>query len=92
MPRADKTLDRMQADPLDWRMSSFEAVAAARGVNIRNPGGKPCSLRASRRPRSGIRPGMTANQADLCPPLCCVHRGGASFAMSILDIARRHDE
>ena len=39
MPRADKTLDRMQANPRDWRMGSLEAVAAAHGVNIRKSGG-----------------------------------------------------
>jgi hypothetical protein len=39
MPRADKTLDRMRANPRDWRMRSLEAVAAAYGVNIRKPGG-----------------------------------------------------
>ena len=39
MPRADRTLDRMRANPRDWRIGSLEAVAAAHGVNIRTPGG-----------------------------------------------------
>jgi hypothetical protein len=39
MPRADKTLDRMRANPRDWRMRSLEAVAAGHGVNVRKPGG-----------------------------------------------------
>lgn len=39
MPRADKTLADMRANPRDWRITSLEAVAAAFGVNIRKPGG-----------------------------------------------------
>jgi antitoxin HicB len=39
MPRADKTLDAMRANPRDWRIASLEAVAAAHGVNVRKPGG-----------------------------------------------------
>jgi len=39
MPRADRTLDRMRANPRDWRIRSLEAVAAAHGVNVRKPGG-----------------------------------------------------
>ena len=39
MPRADKTLDAMRANPRDWRIASLEAVARASGVNIRKPGG-----------------------------------------------------
>ncbi len=39
MPRADRTLDRMRANPRDWRIASLEAVAAAHGVNVRKPGG-----------------------------------------------------
>lgn len=39
MPRADRTLDRMRSNPCDWQIASFEAVAAAHGVNIRKPGG-----------------------------------------------------
>jgi len=39
MPRADKTLDRMRANPRDWRIGRLEAVAAARGINVRKPGG-----------------------------------------------------
>jgi hypothetical protein len=34
MPRNDKTLDRMRANPRDWRIASLEAVAAAHRVNI----------------------------------------------------------
>jgi hypothetical protein len=39
MPRADKTLDGMRANPRDWRIANLEAVARANGVNIRKPGG-----------------------------------------------------
>jgi hypothetical protein len=39
MPRADGTIDRMRANPRDWRIESPEAVAAAHGVNVRKPGG-----------------------------------------------------
>jgi hypothetical protein len=39
MPRADRTLDRMQANPRDWRIDRLEAVAAAHAVNIRKSGG-----------------------------------------------------
>ena len=39
MRRADKTVDRMRANPRDWRIERLEAVAAAFGVNIRKPGG-----------------------------------------------------
>jgi hypothetical protein len=39
MPRADRTLDRMRANPRDWRIASLEAVAAAHGVNVRKPAG-----------------------------------------------------
>ena len=39
MPRADKTLDRMRANPRDWRIGTLEAVAAAHGVNVRKHGG-----------------------------------------------------
>ena len=38
MPRADKTLDRMRANPRDWRIGSHEAVAVAHGVNVRKLG------------------------------------------------------
>jgi len=39
MPRADKTLDAMRANPRDWRIASLEAVARANSVNVRKPGG-----------------------------------------------------
>jgi hypothetical protein len=39
MPRADRTLDAMRANSLDWRNESLEAVAAAHSVNVRQPGG-----------------------------------------------------
>lgn len=39
MPRADKTLDEMRANPRDWRIGSLEAVAAVYGVNLRKSGG-----------------------------------------------------
>jgi hypothetical protein len=39
MPRSDKTLARMRANPRDWRIAQLENVAKAHGVNIRKPGG-----------------------------------------------------
>jgi len=39
MPRADKTLDELRANPRDWRIGSLEVVAAAHGVNVRKSGG-----------------------------------------------------
>jgi predicted RNA binding protein YcfA (HicA-like mRNA interferase family) len=39
MARADRTLDRIRANPRDWRIGSLEALAATYGVNIRKPGG-----------------------------------------------------
>lgn len=39
MPRADKTLDEMRANPRDWRIDTLESVAAAFGVNVRKAGG-----------------------------------------------------
>ena len=39
MPRADKTLEQMRANPRDWRIESLESVAAAFAVNVRKPGG-----------------------------------------------------
>jgi hypothetical protein len=39
MPRADKTLDRMRANPRDWRMAQLESVAKRHRVNIRKSGG-----------------------------------------------------
>ena len=39
MPRSDRTLDRMRANPRDWRIGTLETVAAAYGVNIRKSGG-----------------------------------------------------
>ena len=59
MPRADKTLDAMRANPRDWRIGSREAVAAANGVNVRKSGGShvvfehPGLRRRSRRRRGG---------------------------------------
>jgi len=39
MARGDKTLAAMRDNPLDWRIASLEAVAAAAGVNVRKTGG-----------------------------------------------------
>jgi hypothetical protein len=38
MTRADKTLEAMRANLRDWRIGSFEAVAAAFGANVRKRG------------------------------------------------------
>ena len=39
MPRTDKTLDAMRANPRDWRIAKLEAVAAAYSVNVRKSRG-----------------------------------------------------
>jgi hypothetical protein len=39
MTRADKTLDRMRANPRDWRIDQLETVAASFDVRCRKPGG-----------------------------------------------------
>jgi hypothetical protein len=38
MPRANKALDDMRANPRERRIGRLEAVAAAHGVNIRKAG------------------------------------------------------
>jgi hypothetical protein len=77
MPRADKTLDRVRANPRDWRIASLEAVAAAHRVNIRKPGGShvvfehPAVAEAASVPaRRPIKPVYVR--------LCGVNRGCAS--------------
>lgn len=39
MTQADKVLDRMRANPRDWRIEDLESVARANAVSIRKPGG-----------------------------------------------------
>ena len=39
MSRAEKTLEAMRANPLDWRIEELEAVARAFGLNVRKPSG-----------------------------------------------------
>lgn len=39
MARADTTLERMRANPRDWRIEDVEAVARSFGVAIRRPKG-----------------------------------------------------
>lgn len=39
MARATKTLAQMKANPLDWRIESFQSVAKAYGLVYRQPGG-----------------------------------------------------
>ena len=39
MPRPEKTLAEMRANPRDWRIGQLEAVARGFGVNVRKPGG-----------------------------------------------------
>jgi predicted RNA binding protein YcfA (HicA-like mRNA interferase family) len=34
-----KTLERMRANPRDWRIEDLEAVAARLGIAVRKPGG-----------------------------------------------------
>jgi hypothetical protein len=38
MTRADKTLDKMRANPRDWRIEQLKSVADAMGVAYRQPG------------------------------------------------------
>jgi hypothetical protein len=37
--RVEKTLDKMRANPRDWRIDQLETVASAFGVRCRKPGG-----------------------------------------------------
>jgi hypothetical protein len=37
--KAAKTLEKMRANPLDWRIESLKAVADAHGLLWRQPGG-----------------------------------------------------
>ena len=39
MSKADKTLDKMRANPKDWRIESLEKVASRYGVTVRKSGG-----------------------------------------------------
>jgi hypothetical protein len=39
MSKADKTLDKMRANPRDWRIEDLESVAKRQGLTIRKPSG-----------------------------------------------------
>ena len=39
MSKADKTLDKMRANPRDWRIEDLEIVAKRQGLIVRKPGG-----------------------------------------------------
>lgn len=39
MTKAEKLIERMRANPKDWRMSSLEVVATHYGVTVRKTGG-----------------------------------------------------
>lgn len=39
MSKAGKVLERMRANPRDWRMESLEAVARRHGIQVRKTGG-----------------------------------------------------
>ena len=39
MTRTEKTLQKMKANPRDWRIESLKLVADSRGVVYRQPGG-----------------------------------------------------
>lgn len=39
MTKADKTLERMKANPQDWRIESLKSVAESYGLVWRQPGG-----------------------------------------------------
>jgi len=39
MSKAGKLLERMRANPRDWRMETLEAVARRYGVQVRKTGG-----------------------------------------------------
>jgi len=39
MSQAEKTLDKMRANPRDWRIDDLEAVATRHGLTIRKPRG-----------------------------------------------------
>ncbi len=38
MTKADKILERMRANPLDWRIEDLQAVAERYGIDWRQPG------------------------------------------------------
>ncbi len=39
MSKAEKLLQRMRANPRDWRMESLEAIARRYGIDVRKTGG-----------------------------------------------------
>ncbi|MFZ4789851.1 MAG: type II toxin-antitoxin system HicA family toxin [Candidatus Competibacteraceae bacterium] len=39
MSKADKTLEKMRANPRDWRIEDLESVARHHGLTVRKPGG-----------------------------------------------------
>ena len=39
MGKADKTLDKMRANPRDWRIQDLESIARHHGLTVRSPGG-----------------------------------------------------
>lgn len=39
MSKSAKTLIKMRANPLDWRIEDLEAIAIKHGIRVRKPGG-----------------------------------------------------
>ena len=63
MTKADKILDRMRANPHDWRIEDLEAAARRLGLTVHKPGGSHvifqkagCSLEVSIPAHKPIKP------------------------------------
>ena len=72
MTKADKILDRMRANPRDWRIEELEAAAKRLGLTVRKPGGSHvifqksgCSLEVSIHAHKPIKPVYVRRLIDL---------------------------
>ena len=74
MPRVDKALDRMRANPRNWRIGRLERVAVPHGVNVRKRRRSHVVFEHPAVAGSGVGAGPTADQAGLCPQLYCILR------------------
>ena len=72
MTKADKTLDRMRANPRDWRIEELEAAAKRLGLTVRKSAGSHvifqkagCSLEVSIPAHKPIKPVYVRRLIDL---------------------------
>jgi len=72
MIKADKTLDRMRANPRDWRIEELEAAAKRLGLTVRKSTGShvifqksSCSLAVSIPAHKPIKPVYVRRLIDL---------------------------